>query len=117
VKDEFQEREIVIELESGLRFSLERSTEVLDPLTGFGLIYPYPKTEGLYIEIDARSNANLDSPVKRIMRPYGYIFNCGLVLENDFIIIDGFAMTGNGALFMRIDQETMALMEPFELPP
>lgn len=62
----YQEREIVVELESGLRFSLEsRDKEVLDSATGLGFIYPYLGSKKLYCEISASSNAELRSPIKR----------------------------------------------------
>ncbi len=115
-KEEYQEREIIVELESGLRFSLDGQAEVLDAATGFGLIFPYAGKDGLYCEIDARSDANLSSPIEKMIRPYGYRFSCGVVLGNGFILIGGFDIAGNGALFMRPCPETMALMEPFELP-
>jgi hypothetical protein len=113
---EFQEREIVIELETGLRFALRQETEVLDPVTGLARVHSYPGTAGLYRELDSSSDLNLNSPIKAMIQPYGYKFVCGIVLENGFVLIEGFSMQGNGVLFMKPCSETMAEMQKLELP-
>ena len=115
-KDDYQDRLIIIELESGLRFSLERQTEVLDKETGFGFIYPYVASRGLYREMDSQRDANLRSPIKAMFLPFGWKFGCGVLLENGFVIYPGFGQQENGVLFLASDPQLLSSMPAFELP-
>jgi hypothetical protein len=115
-KEDYQDRLIIIELESGLRFLLVDEKEVLDKETGFGIIYPYVGSRGLYCEIDSQSNANLRSPIKGLFLPSGWIYGTGVLLENGFIIYTGFGMQENGVLFHASHPENPSEMVAFELP-
>ena len=101
-----------IELESGLVFTLERDSEIIDPLTNYGLIYPYlgvPKgmfkkmgcnfIGGFELELDTSINPNLDSPIQAVFLPHGAKYFCGLLLENGFIMSSGFSEWGNVLTF------------------
>ena len=116
VEKEYLERLIAIELESGLRISLDADTEVPDTKTGFGLIYPYVASTVFYPEIDARRNVNLNSPVKAMFLPYGWKFSIGFLLENGFVIHNAINMTENLASLYKPGAGTMASMRIFELP-
>lgn len=101
----------VLELESGLRFTLERESEVINPLTNYGLIYPYLTAEnGMFgktasniiyefkLELDTSINPNLDSPIQAVFLPAGAKYFCGLVLENGFVMRDSFPLWGGNVL-------------------
>jgi hypothetical protein len=98
-------------LESGLRFALERESEIIDPLTNYGLIYPYLAVEnGMFgkiagniiwkfkLELDTSINRNLDSPIQAVFLPDGRKYFCGLLLENGFVMCDGFPLWGGNVL-------------------
>lgn len=119
----------VIEIESGLRFTLEREAEIIDPLTNYGLIYPYLAVEkGMFwkmacdiiwkckLELDSSINPNLDSPIQAMFLPHGAKYLCGLLLENGFIMCDGFPLGGGNALAFFNPNGLDPDDEIFELP-
>jgi hypothetical protein len=118
----------VIELESGLRFALERESGVIDPLTNYGLIYPYLSVETdmfgikasniiweFKLELDTSINPNLDRPIQAVFLPNGAEYFCGLALENGFVMCDGFFPGGNVLAFHK-PKRPGKLDEFFELP-
>jgi len=114
--EKFQPRSIVIELESGLRFSLEQDSKVVDPVSGLGVLFPYPNSKGLNPVLEAAHEPNLDSPVKAMVTPYGWEYDCGVRLENGYVIHDGFSDWDNGVVFYLPDAETKAALVEFDLP-
>ncbi len=112
----FQERLIIVELESGLRFALQQASEIVDPKLNAGRIYPFLLTAPLTPFVDGQTDPNLRSPVNALTLPYGWQCSCGVVLINGFVLHDGFSSWGNGALFYKPDQQTRLAMLDFELP-
>jgi hypothetical protein len=95
-KDRFQERLIVIELETGLQFTLEQELEILDANSQDGMIYSYTKNEKMTLVLNRNTEKNLNSPIKETVIPYTWTYNFGLVLENGFVLHDGFSSWENG---------------------
>lgn len=113
---EFQERLIIVELETGLRFSLQKETNVLDPVSGLALIYSYEEQKELELVVDIKSEPNLESFIKSIALPYGWDNRVALILENGFVMHDGFSMWDNGVVFYVPTPPVEESMAEIELP-
>lgn len=115
---EFQERLIVVELETGLRFAIQSENDVLDPVSGMALIYPSLDTSlelDVELSLPDESEKNFNSPIRSIVLPYGWTNSIGLILENGFCLHDGFSMWGNSANFYLLDLPSEDMAE-IDLP-
>ena len=105
-KEKYQGRLIIVELDSGLRFSLRQEHRVINEQTGKVSISRYAGTAGLEVVIDSDAEAHVGSPIKTVIIPYEWEFSFGLLLENGYVLHDGFGESDNGALFYLPSPET-----------
>jgi hypothetical protein len=115
-EEDFQERLIVVEMESGLKFTLQQESKITDPQTGKGLVFPDSGQLKLETVIDSSEKGDLNSPVASLVFPYGWTNSLGVLLENSFAMYDGFSDWDNGVLFHRVGDETRSNLVPFDLP-
>jgi len=86
---DFQERLIVVEMESGLKFTLEQENAIVDPQTGKGLIYPYSGSTTFEVVVDSAKDPNLNSPVHSVVLTHGWKNCVGIILTKSHLINSG----------------------------
>src|ERR1044072_2202403 len=112
---QFQSRLIVVELDNGLLFALEQRQIIIDPGSNVGSIFPYPDAKPTKIALDPATEKNLQSPIKDVIQPYGWDRQFGLLLENGFVLHDGFSSWDNGVLLYHPGPEEEGELKPFNL--
>ena len=112
----FQERLILIELESGLRFTLQQESNIIDTVSKVSRIYPYSNSNPQVVVLRSDAESNLRSPIKALAIPFGWKDSCAVILQNGFALYDGFSSRDNGVLFVRPAPETRASLVEFHLP-
>ena len=116
VERQFQSRFIVVELNNGLLFQLEQRQIIIDPASNVGLLFPYSGAKPTNIALDPAVEKNLQSPIRHVLQPYGWDRQFGLLLENGFVLHDGFSSWDNGVLFYHPGPEEEDELKPFDLP-
>lgn len=114
-EQQYQNRLIVVELESGLRFSLQQGAEILDPISGVGFVYPYVESAKMNLVLESSREPNLVSPIQTLVLPYGWKDEFGLVLENGFALHSSFSDGENIAQFYHPDARTKSSLVQFDL--
>lgn len=113
----YEERLVVVRLESGLQFSLQQDISSLSNTgAGFVRIYPYTGCEAGDVAFDSHSDRNLDSPITRVVREYESEFEFALVLENGFVLHNGYSLWGNSADLDKNMPEFESNFEDLNLP-
>lgn len=110
LKDGFQERLIIIDLSSGVKVSLQQEMAIFSGAERTGRIAIWGRdqnTESLQRQIDIASEANLDSKITRLFIPYRWNDSLGVMLENGYVLHDGFSEHDNGILFYKPDEQTL----------
>lgn len=115
-KDDFQERLIIVEMESGVRFNVLQDHQIFDRATNLGVVYKYFGDEcALKPVFERGSNKDLESPVRTMIIPYEAKYRCGVILENGFALYEGFSMWDSGAIFHLPDSSTKESLMEFRL--
>ena len=116
VVEDFQERAIIVELESGLRFSIRSESAIVDSATGLALIFPWGGSDA-GTSVSPRENKEaLRSPITDVFSPYEWEHSLGLMLENRWVLHEGFSMTDNGTMLYQPDFKSIEHFIPLKMP-
>ena len=151
-KEKWQQRIIVVELESGLKLSLEQQPKIVDLASNMAFVYPFsdPLIAGpvrkalpsgmivsrfkdavtgrvtvprkfnesgspiIYSVITPSEDPHLGSPIQTLALGFGYL--CSLILENNFVLFEGFSDWDNGVMFYECGLSDRSDFTPFNLP-
>lgn len=115
-KERFQQRLIVIELQSGLRFALQQGEDVFHKDSRLGIIYPHTDILGLQAVLTFETDPNLRSPIRSLFIPFRWKDSPGVALENGFVLHDGFSERDNAVSFYKPGLQTIPNLVEFDLP-
>lgn len=116
VDGDFQPNHIIAELDSGLQIPFQQEQEIaLDPSKPARLA---GSDKPILAEptLDQEKNPELNSPIVGVFLPWGWDYSLGILLQNGFVLHEGFSLYSNGVMLYHPAESTSSAFIPLILP-